>query len=1162
MNWLSPTLRRRIVSVAPVMFSAAFLLGSTGGCAQHPASTLSPEMQVSAASEESNDLTPPSRGLEPPSKLAPALQALANAGEVSRGLPGDSDAGAPPSDAQVGSPTPGTTDNYEVAIRVSPGVDTNALQKAGANIQTRLGNLIYASVHARDLEQVADVDGVTNVSPLPASIIPAPPKHLVRTYSGGSARDLGSPSTNAASQFEHQNLDGKGVVVGIIDTGIDWRHEDFMNPDGTSRIIAFWDPYDDTWEKSNHTVGSAPPINWDDTGKPAGTVYTNDQINAAIKGQIKIQRTDRVGHGTACAGTAAGNGLGVAPKADIIAMDANPPDEDGMNSLGPTAADWISKIAAARGEPCVISCSWGGHLAAHDGSGPEEDGFNEVVGGGQKPGIVVCASAGNEGQDVMHARARFGPNREGENRNGESEPVELFATKEFNAVALLNSADDWAIAVEGDQGFLVGTDGKPAFIILSKDPRQNNDDNGLLIKPSQNMSSGDKSKISAYLQAKQIFLDKLGNSDAPVLTLPPGGYLLSVFGRSANVKNGVCDFYLPDPESYSASFGLGGDHKMVVGEPGDADDIITVGSYDFQSEWDNVDGQTTHCDQIEPGAISAYSSQGFRRDGAVKPDIAAPGQYMISAWAAKSGLAKEMGGDAFITRDGKHLAWAGTSASCPYTAGVIALMLQKNPNLTANQVKQILRDTADRDNAITGLVPNEQWGYGKLDPAAALAKVEPGPPLTPTPAPTPPQAPPATEPSPIVTPAAGETLAGTYSGDGMTIVLVDNGGGSFVGSLARGNRTFVLAAHMIAGRLEGKVSNLDGEFPFTATIDGDQLQLQANGKTFNLARQNSARGLGGVDNAASADNGSGSSRDLGDGGPNSPMQQVEIDDPMIGNLPAYTFSVPQGWKFEGSVHWNQDPFTLVSPVALAHAPGGIPGVFIYPQGSYVAGIREQRVQMYAPLGPQATYYWEQALAEGNLYLGKEIRYSCSPADYIKRFVIPLYRNDLANAQVVSVSDAPKVADIYFKLLGGQCRVTAAKVEFAYQLNGNAVTEDVFCAIAAMPTIPGITCWSANVFSFAAPTGAMGQAMPLMAAFIKSGRPQLRWLNEVLQVSAMMQQNQRDQINAQGALSNYIARTSDEISDENRQEYERQCQIEEQLADEWDAIIRGDDGPNQ
>ena len=71
--------------------------------------------------------------------------------------------------------------------------------------------------------------------------------------------DLGGGGTGDAVKFDHQGLTGKGVVVGIVDTGIDWRHQDFMNPDGTSRILYLWDIFDDTWEKSNHTVGSAPP---------------------------------------------------------------------------------------------------------------------------------------------------------------------------------------------------------------------------------------------------------------------------------------------------------------------------------------------------------------------------------------------------------------------------------------------------------------------------------------------------------------------------------------------------------------------------------------------------------------------------------------------------------------------------------------------------------------------------------------------------------------------------------------------------------------------------------------------------------------------------------------------------------------------------------------
>lgn len=72
-----------------------------------------------------------------------------------------------------------------------------------------------------------------------------------------------------------------------------------------------------------------------------------------------------------------------------------------------------------------------------------------------------------------------------------------------------------------------------------------------------------------------------------------------------------------------------------------------------------------------------------------------------------------------ITDDGFHLAWAGTSASSPYTAGVIALMLQKNPTLDANQVKEILKKTAIHDD-LTGGTPNPYWGYGKLNPPAAI----------------------------------------------------------------------------------------------------------------------------------------------------------------------------------------------------------------------------------------------------------------------------------------------------------------------------------------------------------------------------------------------------------------------------------------------------------
>jgi len=1018
-------------------------------------------------------------------------------------------------------------------------------------------------VHARDLTQVAEVEGVKSVAPMPSGCIPKPPKLQLQTSPGGeTARDLGGGGTGDAVKFDNQGLTGKGVVVGIVDTGIDWRHSDFMNPDGTSRILYLWDIFDNTWEQSNHKVGSAPPIISDDTGKPVGTVYTNAQINAAIKGQIKIPRTDKVGHGTACAGTAAGNGLGVAPQADLVIVnsyvdDAQNPDNDGSGAI--QGAYWITQIASQLHEPCVISLSFGSHLSLHDGNGEEEHGFNQIVNGGELPGVAICASAGNEGQNVMHARGRFGPARAGELNGGFGSPVELFITKQTILAALFDSRDDWKLRLVGLDQFLTASDKKPARLDLCKSAQGQTGGGDLQIFASDNLAQADQAAVKSLRHDKKISLNpQPSGTDALFIELPPGQYLVLAAGNSTKVSHGVYDLYLP--EIYNGSFGAGGDHQMVVGEPGDADNVITVGSYDFRNQWDNADGGTTYCDQIEVGKISSYSSEGFRRDGVVKPDIAAPGQYTVSAMAVGSDMSQE-GGTASITRDGKHLAWAGTSASCPYTAGVIALMLEKNPNLTENQIKQILRDTADHDLAVTGAVPNGEWGYGKLDPEAAIAKVTvavvtpPG--STPPPGNTPPPAP---GPAPV-TPAPKDGFVGTFKCEGMTVVLVANADGTFGGSMVRNDQTFTLSAHIVAGQLEGTVTSQGKDYPFTATLDGDQLTLHAGDKSFVLTRQDAPRGVGEDWLQRSEPQSPGreeASRDLGGGGIT--LKPAVIEDPMVNNWPAYTLLVPEGWHFEGGVHWNQDPWTMVSPTILAHAPGGLPGLLLYPEGSYVAGIREARIQMVSGIEGGADWI-NQQFAEGNIYMGKEIRIFARPVDYIKRFVIPLYRKQLAQAQVVSVQDAPKFAKIYLDSASGsegiQPSAEAVKVRFQYDLNGQPVDEDMYCAITSYPLPGGVVFWVANVVSFAAPRGSMDQSMPILTRIVASPKAQLKWVNACSQVRQMMIQNMSNAIAQQGQLSRYISQVNDDISDTVRQVYQEQQNVEDKVSKEWQDMMLGE-----
>jgi hypothetical protein len=251
---------------------------------------------------------------------------------------------------------------------------------------------------------------------------------------------------------------------------------------------------------------------------------------------------------------------------------------------------------------------------------------------------------------------------------------------------------------------------------------------------------------------------------------------------------------------------------------------------------------------------------------------------------------------------------------------------------------------------------------------------------------------------------------------------------------------------------------------------------------------------------------------------------------------------------------------MVSPTILAHAPGGLPGLLLYPEGSYVAGIREARIQMVSGIEGGADWI-NQQFAEGNIYMGKEIRIFARPVDYIKRFVIPLYRKQLAQAQVVSVQDAPKFAKIYLDSASGsegiQPSAEAVKVRFQYDLNGQPVDEDMYCAITSYPLPGGVVFWVANVVSFAAPRGSMDQSMPILTRIVASPKAQLKWVNACSQVRQMMIQNMSNAIAQQGQLSRYISQVNDDISDTVRQVYQEQQNVEDKVSKEWQDMMLGE-----
>ncbi|MFN2511836.1 MAG: S8 family serine peptidase [Pyrinomonadaceae bacterium] len=611
--------------------------------------------------------------------------------------------------------------SVEVAFRIDGSADTAALEKAGAKIRFRTGDMIYASVPVLALQRVAQEPAITSIKPMMGASIPKPPRdnaapQMMRETRGETRGE------NMPGEFNRQALTGKGVVVAIIDTGIDWSHQDFVNADGTSRILYLYDLFDPSWTSSSGQIGTQPPL-VDKNNQPIGTVYTKAQINAALKGQGTVASKDVVGHGTACAGTAAGNGRatakgvlpgtykGIAPEADLIIVKAED-GNGGISSLGYYTVEWILATAKSLGKPAVINMSFGSHFSSHEGDAPQERMLDTLVGPG-KPGAVISVSAGNEGRESFHAGSTFGPDRPGQADNF-SNGIELFVTgsKGTLITSYFSAGDDWGLAIAGRDTFFVDPTGKPVVFYLS---RVGENIGGKLSKPAKAPQN-----FSQYFK-EQVEVDSVGAKTHEVtIWLPKGSYDVYGFGASPKVTSGRFDLYIP--AANNGSFGKGNEARFTVGSPGNATNVITVGAYDFRGSWTNIEGTQTFYN-MKPGVISTYSSPGFRRDNIVKPEIAAPATYTISPLSKDS---TEMGRNsdgtpdkANITDDGYHLAWKGTSASSPYTAGVIALMLQKNPTLDAVQVKEILKKTAIRDE-LTGATPNLYWGYGKLNPPAAI----------------------------------------------------------------------------------------------------------------------------------------------------------------------------------------------------------------------------------------------------------------------------------------------------------------------------------------------------------------------------------------------------------------------------------------------------------
>lgn len=476
---------------------------------------------------------------------------------------------------------------------------------------------------------------------------------------------------------------GVGVVVGVIDTGVDLLHPAFTDATGRSRIIAVWD---------QDSSDGRPPEGFG-YGATCGTRMIRD-------GECPL--SDHEGHGTHVAGIAAGNRDlgGVAPDAEIVVVAS-----DTFTRIA-DAVRYIVEVAEGRGMPAVINLSVGGHYGPHNGKTPLELFLDGYLGKGR----VLIGAAGNDGNDRLHIEIDLD---EDDERRMALENLPLGKPTE----TLVEFWSSRGTRVKGRLEFWVGRD-VVASIDLSAGEKEHLESRVELSDVCVIRSGYDALwQPSHQLRQRVLIIDATQCEDGPddltvAFAVTGVGKMHGWVGQS-DYRHGVARF--------APSLGpgwVGGDERYSITVPSTGASVITVGAYAVRNEWTAESGDSQVLSLVA-GQLAPYSSRGpsiNRPRTGLKPLLSAPGSVVVSArshWVPTS----------TATLDIDRVVMQGTSMAAPHVAGVVALMLEARDNLSAHDVSDILVRTARLDE-FTGPSPSAAWGYGKIDAEAAVFEAE------------------------------------------------------------------------------------------------------------------------------------------------------------------------------------------------------------------------------------------------------------------------------------------------------------------------------------------------------------------------------------------------------------------------------------------------------
>lgn len=465
--------------------------------------------------------------------------------------------------------------------------------------------------------------------------------------------NLTSSCIRAVQNPNGYGMTGEGVIVAVIDYGIDYLHRDFRHADGTSRILYLWD----------QTVAGTPP-----QGFTEGAEYSAEQINQALLSSDPysiVPSTDTTGHGTAVAGIAAGNGnedpnhIGVAPDAELMIVKIG---TRGFESFARTtelmrAMKYVIVKARQINRPVVINISFGMNEGSHYGDSLFETYISDIS-NEWKTSIVV--PTGNEGAAGHHYATKL--------EAGSIHEVTFFVAngiEQFYLSVWKNFVDRFSVEMLYPDGSSSG--------IVSIDNRARNTRIGnttMSVVYNQPSHYSVRQEISFNVQATEGLI--------------PSGLWRLRFNPST-IVNGSIELWLPTVEEVTANTRFSEPiETMTMTIPSTAERVVKVAGYN---------------DRI--GNIAEFSGVGSLENSAIRPDIAAPA---VSIMAPKNG-----GGYDAYTGTSMAAPFVTGSAALMMQWGIVS---GKDPFLYGERLKAFLRLGANRREAL--VYPNVSYGYGTL----------------------------------------------------------------------------------------------------------------------------------------------------------------------------------------------------------------------------------------------------------------------------------------------------------------------------------------------------------------------------------------------------------------------------------------------------------------